>query len=112
MTSCNYKGDYEVGLDIPKNIAFRVDDDYKESVEHLLECKKFRNEKDWVVYCKKLCGKFNIAKVNLFFAGDSVKITNFIDYIKLRAKAWEEEKKNSPVIDMGDDGTERLLSLK
>ena len=94
MTSCNFKGDYEVGLTLPKHVEFPVDDDYKDSVEHLNECKKFRNEKDWVVYCKKLCSKFNSAKVDLFLAGDSVRITNFIDYIKERAKAWEDEKKS------------------
>ena len=36
MTSCNFKGDYEVGVDIPKNIEFPIDDDYKESVDHLI----------------------------------------------------------------------------
>ena len=111
MTACNFKGDYEVGINVPQNIAFPIDDDYKESVDHLLQCKKFRNERDWVVYCKKLCGKFNIAKVNLFFAGDSIKITNFIDYIKKRAKIWEDEKKSSPVLEISTD-RRRVLSLK
>ena len=36
MTSCNFKGDYEVGLDIPKQVAFPVNDSYKESIDHLL----------------------------------------------------------------------------
>lgn len=29
MTSCNYKGEYEVGLSLPKTIEFPIDDDYK-----------------------------------------------------------------------------------
>ena len=91
MSSCDFKGVYEVGVKIPEKVLFPIDDKYKDSVDHLLECKKFRNEKDWVVYCKKLCNKFNIAKVNLFFAGDSVKITEFIEYIKKKAKIWDDD---------------------
>ena len=44
MTKCNFKGEYIVNEDIPKDVEYISDKAKKEFAKKLDECKQFRNE--------------------------------------------------------------------
>lgn len=74
-----------------------MDNKYFKKYGHLNECRKFRNNKDWLVYCKPICENFNVAKFNKYFVGEYATFLNFIEYSKKKIKEIEIERNKLPV---------------
>ena len=93
LTSCNFEGDYTI-VEIPEDFIFVIND--KELVE-LNRCKKWRNEKDWFLFCKPICSRFDFVSYNKYFEMDSEKLEGYVNYTKQKIIEIEQYVKENPI---------------
>lgn len=55
LVSCDYKGVYSPGEEIPDNYFFDQDAEDNEMIKN---CKLERNSENWFMYCKPICTNF------------------------------------------------------
>ena len=77
MLSCDYKGDY-TEESIPPQYLFQEDSN---TGGLLTECKEFRNEKNWLKKCKKVCEKFHPSQITDFFKPNLERYFFYEQYI-------------------------------
>lgn len=106
MSSCDFRGDYELDIVIPKDHIFTVDEAVKTSLN---ECKLYRNTKQWLVYCKDVCEKFTIGKFDAFFEPNRIKVAKYVIYLKSLVSDYIRKEKSMPLfntnIDSGSSGS-------
>jgi len=107
MTSCDFRGEYELDQVMPKEFLFVSDEKVKKSLN---ECKLYRNTKQWLVYCKDICENFQIGKFNNFFEPNKIKIAKYVVYVKRLISEYIKKEKSMPLfntnIDSGSSETE------
>lgn len=101
MTSCDFRGDYELDVVMPREFIFTANDDIKKS---LGECKLYRNTKQWLVYCKDVCEKFTIGKFDAFFEPNRIKVAKYTLYLKRLIKEYIRKEKSMPLFNTNIDG--------
>jgi hypothetical protein len=94
MSGCTFKGDFKIDSLVPSTVKFTIDE---KTTKSLRECRRFRDEKDWFVYCKDLCSKFKIAKLDAFFDGHVAVIEKYVEFIKEKVQEMEKEENDAPV---------------
>lgn len=76
VLSCDFKGDYTESS-LPLNYLFKEDED----AGLLKECKKYRNEANWLKKCKEVCGKFHPSLINDFFKPKIIQYFYYEQYL-------------------------------
>ena len=95
LTNCTFKGDYVVDNIIPKNVLFKFDPVVNKNLD---SCRRYRNDNNWFVYCKKICSKFTVGKFSKFFDGNRKVLTEFIKYSQMKIKNLAKEAKKQPLL--------------
>ena len=110
VTSCNVKGVYKENRTIiyPK---FHIG---KKVYENLINCKKYRNDENWLEFCMPLCNKFNLFRYDNYFAPN---IKKFNKYNRFLTKRLQKLKKEQEFVDLVENRSKkarnrRILSLK
>lgn len=107
MLSCDFRGEYELDKVMPKEFLFVSDEPVKKSLN---ECKLYRNTKQWLVYCKDVCDKFQIGKFSPFFEPNRIKIAKYTVYVKTLIAEYIKKEKSMPLfstnIDSGSSSTD------
>merc|ERR1711976_72692 len=78
LLSCDYKGDYQIDVSIPKKYLF-ISDELNE--KNLIGCRNERNNKSWFVYCRPICEKFKFATYSDFFEPEIKKIKLYTEFL-------------------------------
>ena len=101
MSSCDFRGDYEMDLVMPKEFLFTADEPTKKS---LGECKIYRNTKQWLVYCKDVCERFSIGKFDPFFEPNRIKVARYVVFLKRLIAQYVRKEKSMPLFNTNIDG--------
>ena len=93
LSSCNFKGVYTI-FDIPDDVVFVVNE---EEVVELERCKKWRNEKDWYLFCLPVCKRFNMVLYEKYFEMDEERLESYLLYAKNKIQEIEDFVKKNPI---------------
>ncbi len=95
LASCSFRGKFNRTAVPPKNTRMSLP---AETEKHLVNCKTYRNDKNWFRYCKPICEKFAFVKYPKWFDGQIKALTKLIKFGKSRLKAIARDAVKNPII--------------
>ena len=93
LLSCDYKGDYQANVFIPKEHIFAEDEVI---AKHLSNCRDYRNKKTWFAYCEDLCHEFHVARYSPFFEPHREQIVEYTAFLKKTLAKIKSEEGRDP----------------
>lgn len=95
VSSCDFKGEFNLDAVVSANLTFTVDEEVKKD---LLECRDYRNMRDWFVYCKDICENFDLGEFSDYFEPNREQYLDYIEYLDEQLEVVRFEEQRNPLL--------------